>query len=359
MRQLFFITLVLLVHFGSAQIGGDHVYEFLNVPTSARIGALGGEVVAVQDNDPDVVFSNPSALNATMDNMVTMTYFNYFVDVAYGYASYTKHVEKYGTFSTGFKYADYGQFVETDAAGNELGKFRASEYALMLGYGKQIDSLFSVGVNLKPIFSDLYAYNSLGIAANVSGTYRSKDQSFLVTGVIKHIGTQITTYNGTNETLPLEVQLGISKQLKYVPFRVYMNMVHLNNWKLVYEDEQDESQNFLFGEETTTTNNTTFADELLSHFIVGGEFLPGSSFRLRFGFNFKRRYDFVVDDRPGLVGFSWGIGFKVKKFQVSYGSARYHLGGNANHFTVSTNLSDYYRKGDRNDAVIKKDIIQD
>ena len=66
---------------------------------------------------------------------------------------------------------------------------------------------------------------------------------------------------------------------------------------------------------------------------------------LRFGYNFKRRSELALDNKPGLTGFSWGVGFRVKKLHISYGSARYHLAGSSNHFTITTNLSEYYRKG--------------
>ena len=66
---------------------------------------------------------------------------------------------------------------------------------------------------------------------------------------------------------------------------------------------------------------------------------------LRFGYSFKRRSELSHDKKPGLIGFSWGIGFRVKKFHISYGSAKYHLAGPSNHFTITTNLSEYYRKG--------------
>ena len=66
---------------------------------------------------------------------------------------------------------------------------------------------------------------------------------------------------------------------------------------------------------------------------------------LRFGYSPRRRMELAHDNKPGLIGFSWGIGFRIKKFHISYGSAKYHLAGPSNHFTVTTNLSEYYRKG--------------
>ena len=79
--------------------------------------------------------------------------------------------------------------------------------------------------------------------------------------------------------------------------------------------------------------------------MIGLEFVPSKTFMLRFGYSFKRRNELAHDNKPGLIGFSWGVGFRIKKFHISYGSAKYHLAGPSNHFTVTTNLSEYYRKG--------------
>ena len=44
---------------------------------------------------------------------------------------------------------------------------------------------------------------------------------------------------------------------------------------------------------------------------------------------------------PALVGFSWGIGFKVLKFRFDYSRAAYHLSGTPNNFSFATNLSTF------------------
>ena len=348
MKKLLFVFLLLSSLFGYAQIGGTNTYEFLNVPVSARIAGLGGSVIAVHDNDPTLALTNPSLLNEEMSGMLTLSYLNYFTDINHGYFSYIRDFKKAGTFSAGIKYISYGDFLETDEGGNELGTFTAAEYAFILGWGKNIDSSFSVGANLKPIYSNMYLYNSVGLAMDLSGTYCNKDKGFTASMVIKNIGTQITPYveGAEKEPLPFEVQAGISKKLSHMPFRVSIDAIQLQNWNLSYNDStiatnQNEA---LTDEQKAERNKTSMLNETFRHIVLGGEFAPSKSFMLRFGFNFKRRSELALDNKPGLVGFSWGLGFRIKKFHVSYGSARYHLAGSSNHFTISTNLSDYYRK---------------
>lgn len=349
MKKLFLFVLLLSSLLSFAQIGGTNTYEFLNIPVSARVGALGGNVIAVNDNDPTFSLANPSLLNPEMSGMVTFSYLNYFTNINQGYVSYVRDFKKLGTFSAGIKYISYGSFDEYDEAGNELGTFSASEYAVIFGWAKQIDTSFSVGANLKPIYSSFYNFYSAGIAADVSATYTNKQNGFTAAVVVKNMGTQFLKYNdvGDREPLPFEVQAGISKKFKHVPFRLSVDMIQLQNWNLAYNDSLIETNNNdkLTDEQKAERNKTSLLNETFRHLVFGGEFVPSKSFMLRFGFNFKRRQELALENKPGLVGFSWGFGFRVKKFHISYGSARYHLAGSSNHFTITTNLSEYYRKG--------------
>lgn len=349
MKNLVAIFLLLSSFISNAQIGGTNTYEFLNIPVSARVASLGGSVIAVYDNDPTFALANPSLLNDEMNGMVTFSYLNYFADINHGYVSYVKDFKKAGTFSAGIRYLNYGDFLETDEGGNELGNFTASEYAFILGWGKKIDSSFSVGANLKPIYSSLYIYNSFGIALDFSATYYNKSKGFTASLVAKNIGAQLSPYvdGGEKEPLPFEIQAGISKKLQHIPFRFSVDLIQLQNWNLSYNDSiiATNANQDLTDEEKSERNKTGLINESIKHVVLGGEFIPSNSFMLRFGFNFKRRSELAHDNKPGMIGFSWGLGFRIKKFHISYGSAKYHLAGPSNHFTITTNLSEYYRKG--------------
>ena len=55
---------------------------------------------------------------------------------------------------------------------------------------------------------------------DVAGSYISRDRSFTVSLIAKNIGRQITGYNDGNiEPLPFELQIGLAKKLKHLPFR--------------------------------------------------------------------------------------------------------------------------------------------
>jgi hypothetical protein len=74
------------------------------------------------------------------------------------------------------------------------------------------------------------------------------------------------------------------------------------------------------------------------------EFLPGENFYVNVGYNYQRRQELKVLVRVGMVGFSWGFGMKINKYRFSYGRATYHLAGASNHFSLSVNLSEFYKQ---------------
>ncbi|MCB0381042.1 MAG: type IX secretion system protein PorQ [Flavobacteriales bacterium] len=348
MKFILSVCLLLSIVFANAQIGGNSTYQFLNVPVSSRVGAMGGSAISIRDDDPNLTLNNPSLLTKPMSTSVTLTYLNYFADINYGYVSYIHDFKKWGTFSGGLNYIDYGTFLETDEGGNEFGNFTAAEYAFVLGWGKSIDSLFSVGANIKPIYSNLYEYNSFGLAADVAVTYYNPKSNIGVSAIVKNIGAQLTTYveGAEREPIPFEIQMGVSKRLKHVPIRLSVDLVHLENWNLAFNDSTyiTNTNKKLTQEDKDERNKVSFVDEALRHVVVGTEIIPSRSFSVRFGLNIKRRAELGLDDRAGLAGFSWGLGFRVKQFYFSYGSARYHLAGSSNHFTVTTNIADFYKK---------------
>lgn len=49
-----------------SQRGGEHIFEFVNLTTSARSTALGGSQIAVISNDYSLVGGNPALLNESM-----------------------------------------------------------------------------------------------------------------------------------------------------------------------------------------------------------------------------------------------------------------------------------------------------
>ncbi len=345
MRKAVIIVLTLLIPMvTSAQKGGESTYSFLGLTNSARVAALGGEAVSLMDDDINLVFHNPALLTPGMHNNLNLNYVNYFSGVNFGYASYGYHREGIGSFAAGMHYVNYGIFDRTDELGENQGTFRASEYALNLVYARTIiDTFLTVGINMKPIYSTLESYSSLGLAFDAGLVYNNPNTHTTIGLVSKNMGLQITSYTGVREKLPFEIQAGITQGLAHAPFRFSIIYQNLERWDLTYELE-DSDNNSTIGDEVEVGGFDVFGDRLMRHLVFGVELLMGENFHFDLGYNYKRRQEMKVTVRPGAVGFSWGFGFRVSKFHISYGRSSYHLAGGTNHFSLTTNLSDFYRK---------------
>ena len=335
--SLFLILLFspILMH---AQSAGENIYEFLNLGSSARVAALGGDQIALTDVDADYAFYNPATLNPELDQSINLNYVSYLSDINYGYASYTKAYKNIGTFSLGMHYVNYGKFTAADELGVITGDFKASDYALFISYGRQITDNISLGVTLKPIYSSLERYNSFGLATDISIIYDSKDKLFRAALLARNFGYQIKPYYGSHrEDLPNELLIGFSTKLQHAPFRFALTYRHLEKFDQSFQSELGNT-NDAFSDQSSEDG---FLDKAVKHLILGAEFLPTKNFTVRLGYNFQRRNELSVDEKKSTVGFTWGFGFKVSRFRINFASAKYHLAGSSNHFSVSTRLSDF------------------
>lgn len=335
---LFFVVTV------QAQTGGKSVYSFMNLANSARLSAVGGNIFAVKDHDLTLAYANPSLITPEMNGQIAFSFIDYFADIKSGFAAYGYNHKKFGSFAATMQFMSYGEFVERDATGAELGTFSGGDYALTIGWVKPLNKKLSLGANLKNIYSHLENYNSYGLAVDVASSYIVEEHQMGFSLIAKNIGRQINTYseNG-NEPLPFDLQLSFCKKLEHMPFRFIVSVDNLHRWDLTYSDPNSKVETDPFTGEIIEKNKTSiFADKLARHFVFGGEFVPGKgNFALRFGYDYRRRQEMKVETRKALMGFSWGFGFKVSKFRFSYARSSQHLAGGINTFTITTKLGDF------------------
>jgi hypothetical protein len=344
MKPKYFIpTLILLISslVGKAQIGGETTYQFLELTNSARMAALGGNQVAVNDStDLNLPFNNPSLLAPEMSNQVLFNYVNYFSDINYGYASYARSYEGIGNFAIGMQYINYGKFTETTERGELTGnEFRAAEYALNLIYSNHYKKI-NYGAILKPIFSSFESYQSFGIAADLGLSVASKNGLTNAGVVVRNIGTQITTYykNGEREPIPFDIQAGLSSRLAHAPVVIYVTAQHLNHWDLANADTTEQSNDEVIIYEP----QENIGKQIMRHIVLGVELLPSKNFTVRVGYNYQRRQELMLTDRSSVVGFSLGFGVRVKRFKLDFATSRYHIASSSTLLSLVINLNEKY-----------------
>lgn len=326
----------------SAQFGGSSTYDFLNLTSSARVNALGGNQVGMVDpSELSLSYYNPSSLRPQMHNDITANYIDYLADIRIGYIAYAYHYENIGTFSAGMQYINYGKLVSAREDGEIIGNFYAGDYALNLLYSRKVWDNIHAAVNLKPILSTYDSYNSLGIVADFGVTYTDSSGNFSAGLVVKNLGTQITTYNpeGNREPVPFDIQAGFSQRLEHAPLRFNITLQHLTNWKLTdkstWEYDNRNENEFVVG------RSDDIFKQFMRHVILGVEFIPTKNFLIGLGYNFQRQRELSINTNPGAVGLSGGFTIKVSKFRVSYALSSYHISSTSHIFSVSTNLSEF------------------
>lgn len=314
----FFFAFALLVIASSTvrsqdidESGRAHIFEFLNVATSPRAAAMGNTFVAMR-NDPNTLFYNPGALGTItkdtngFDQFVSFGFSKYVLDINEGYISFAETApESLGdsaTIAAGVQYINYGSFDGYDTKGVSTGSFGASDLALSLAYSNKAYDIIHYGVGVKFIQSNLVSgssvenYSAKGIAADF-GLFYDYQKALMTFGLsVLNVGTELKTYAGQKEALPVNVQLGVSKRLERLPLTLHLAFRNLTRDR--------EGRNIFYA---------------FNDFSLGGEFVMGKVVRLRFGYENQKRRDLKTPSGSGLAGFSGGFGLVIKRYQIDYG----------------------------------------
>jgi len=288
------LSSLFIVFIFSASIAfGQTTYRFLDVDMSARAAALGGSFVTNND-DVDVLFSNPAGMGFLEKNPVSLSFVKHLMDINLFSLAYSTEFENIGRFGTAIKYINYGTFEGADDFGNRTGEFNAGDFAFILGYTNEFSENFYYGANAKVIYSSIEEQSSSAIALDFGVNYEIPSQKLNLAAAVLNLGTQLSSYIDTKEDLPLDITIGISKRLENLPVRLSLDFHQLNK-------ERDEFYQHLKG------------------FTVGAEFYLSEVFTLRFGYDNEARSDLKVGSSSGIAGFNGGLGLKISEYVFNYG----------------------------------------
>ncbi len=290
---------MVLVVVGSlaAQTSPPVFYAFLRAESGTRGAALGGAAVALIGNVEDS-FYNPAILSTVPQKAVQFTFEKHVLDINAGLVATSFPVQKLfsnasGIADVGVQYMDYGAFERSDATGNPLGSFRASHLALHLGYSNEVDTLFYYGARLKFIASTLERYAATALAVDVGLLYLVPGHRTTVGFAIRNVGMQLSATGAVEESLPIDVRIGLSHKPRGLPLLLNVALVQL----------ADAYQKF---------------SDLFDRIAIGGEWYFGKVVRLRIGYNQFRRVNMRLEHRSGWSGFSGGLGIQWDRYRIDY-----------------------------------------
>ncbi len=346
-RNIFVLLVLFFSSHSYGQLGGRSTYQFLNLVSSPRQAALGGKSITNVDYDVTQPLYNPSTINSEMSNQVSANFTSYLGGISYGNAAYARTFKKEkeidgetkataNTFHVGINYIGYGDFDGFDEQGNATSTFSGNEAAISVGYAKQLgNSDFYGGANVKFISSTLEQYSSLGVATDLAILYSNTEKAFQATLVVRNLGTQITTYNEVQESLPLEVNLGFSQELENVPIRWHFTLENLQQWPIAFSNP---SRVLTDLEGNQTQEEIGILNEVIRHTIIGAELFPRRGFNVRIGYNFRRAEELRIVEQRNFSGLSAGFSLKLNRFRFSYTHAKYTSAANSNFFGVQIDL---------------------
>ncbi len=337
MRYFFFTFLLLPSLLLQGQTGGNTTFKFLNLSISAKQAALGGKVYTNLKNDIFQPTFNPATLDSTLHNQIGVNYADYISDINYGNFAYARHLKKIGLIYAAISYINYGRFDYADVNGDRHGTFSASEGALILGYAYHIPhSKWHIGANTKFILSALENYSATGLAFDVGLLYLN-DRKGIATGLTaRNFGLQLSTYQGTKEPLPFEVDLTFAKTFLHAPFKWFVTLENLQKPKIAFvntaHNTQDPNGNVI-------EEDITFTDHIFRHLILGVELFPRKRFNVRAGYNFRRGAELSQKDERFGSGFNFGFGLRFNKFEINYAYSNYNYAAGTNFISITVNLN--------------------
>lgn len=335
-QRLVYILLILVTIAlpTQAQIkgAGSGVFNFLSLPASSRLNALGGENVAIADDDISMAFVNPALLTPHTDKVLQLNYAYYLAGTMFGSVMYG-HNYKENYFAAGIHYLDYGQMQYADEMGNLLGTtFTAKDICVNLMYARQLGPMFRIGATIKPIFSVYEQYTSFALGADVGGHFQTTDSLFQMGLTLRNIGWQLKAFYEEDfgqhtEMLPLNLELGMSLRLAHAPLRFSMTAHNLQRWDIAPREQ-----------------NVKWYDMLFRHTIWAIDIVPKSEkFYLTVSYNHRRQAEMSLTDVRSLAGFAFGAGVKIYKFRLGFAMSQYTKSNFTYQVSLSTDINSFLK----------------
>ena len=335
-QRLVYILLILVTIAlpTQAQIkgAGSSVFNFLNLPVSSRLNALGGENVAIADDDISMAFVNPALLTPHTDKVLQLNYAYYLAGPMFGSVMYG-HNYKENYFAAGIHYLDYGQMQYADEMGNLLGTtFTAKDICVNLMYARQLGPMFRIGATIKPIFSVYEQYTSFALGADVGGHFQTTDSLFQMGLTLRNIGWQLKAFYEEDfgqhtEMLPLNLELGMSLRLAHAPLRFSMTAHNLQRWDIAPREQ-----------------NVKWYDMLFRHTIWAIDIVPKSEkFYLTVSYNHRRQAEMTINDVRSMAGFAFGAGVKIYKFRLGFAMSQYTKSNFTYQVSLSTDINSFLK----------------
>lgn len=347
-KLLILVFLLIFTRTNAQTLGGNTVYNFLKLPHTPQLTALGGINITNQTADIGIAFTNPALLRPAMHTRTSMVFNSFYAGIKNYHVMAGFHNEPLKTtFSAGINYFSYGSIPQTDMTGNVLGTMRPADYVVQVSAARQYGERWHYGVTAKFIHSSYGIYRSSGAALDVGVTYSDSAHLWQASLVARNMGAQLKKYTGSAAgDLPFDLQLGISKRLAHAPLQFSLTFFQLHRFDTRYNDTLFNNE---MGLAQDSKGKKYIFDKFFRHVILAVQLYIGDKVEVTAGYNYLRRKELnVTNAGNGLNGFSMGAGVLFKKIQIRYARSYYQNNSSYNQFGLTLRLNDYFGQGGRN-----------
>lgn len=312
-RVVLFTVLLFSVLLVEAQ-ESQTVYNFLRLPVSAHIAALGGDNSTIIEDDATLIFHNPALINNVTDRTMNLNLMTYMEGSTSASASFIRAAGERGSWGVTGQYMGYGTMKETTVNGQQTGEFSAKDIAVGGTFAYALNEKFSGGITARFVASYIGSYNSLGAAVDLGLNYYDDKNELSISAVAKNLGGQLSAYEDDFERMPLDLQLGITKRLIGSPLRLSASIIRLNDWKY----------------------------SIGKHLVIGADLILSPQFYIAAGYNALRASEMKISEDDGAsahgAGLSIGGGLMLERLKINIAYAKYHVSSSSLLFNLAYNL---------------------
>ncbi len=229
-------------------------------------------------------------------------------------ASFVKAVNDKATWGVSAQYMDYGSMKETTPDNVQTGTFSAKDIMIGGSFAYTLTDKLAGGITAKVITSTIAGYNSIAMGVDLGLNYYIEDRGLSVSAVARNLGGQVKAFNDDFESIPLDIQLGVSKQLGNAPLRISGTLTRLNSRE----------------------------GRFINHLVLGADIMLSDNIYIAGGYNFRRADEMKITDSEGEsshgAGLSLGAGLQLERFKLNVAYAKYHVSSTSLTFNVTYSL---------------------
>lgn len=300
-KRTVFTALFLVLALISRAQDSQTAFNFLRLPVSAHVAALGGDNITISDDDPTLVFHNPALINHGADGQLSLGMMTYMQGSVTASASYQRYWGEHGTWGLQGRFINYGEMKETNSLGEQTGTFGARDIALGATCAYDLGRYFTGGLTLRLGASYIGSYSSLAACADLGLNFYDPEHEWSLSAVVRNLGGQLTAYDDDFDRMPIDLQLGVSKRLVGSPLRFSATLVRLNDWH--------------YG--------------IGRHLVLGADLLLSEQFYLAAGYNALRASEMKIsngeEESSHGAALSFGGGMRLQRLQLHVAYAKLHV----------------------------------